>query len=469
MGASTRRAILRRIQKLVRFAYREQQLLGQLRPQLGIRRAVASRVRANLELDLAADLERATLEAHAAALATHTAALESLPAMGRALEGLAARIDRLDAVTADRPAAEVAPEATVPPIPVPPRRSLAPRRGFPARDGRLRILGVNDMFPLISETYIRGELISLAQFGADIAWYRSMAVPAPMPVPEPVYDDFDQAIETMQPDLAMVHWVNTAKGHLHLFEQHQLPFGVRAHSVDFDRGELEELARHPLCVGIWTYPVDEFHVDGAHTLTPILVASDFPEDSAGPRDKVVSVSAGLPKKDWPLLLDALDRVYDVDRRLIVGITCGHEDNPTRLAQACNALGNPPLLQVNMVREDVLRLLSRTAVMIYTLVPEAPFGMPMSIADALCAGCSVIVPDRSDAIEYAGPNARPYRTADDIVAQVEEVLRGGPKIAQEWASNRELGLSRFCDPNAPRQFDAELRAGLDRVRGAVRAA
>jgi len=73
-----------------------------------------------------------------------------------------------------------------------------------------------------------------------------------------------------------------------------------------------------------------------------------------------------------LLLDAFDRILEGNRRLIIGITNGHEDIPGELARACEELANPPLLQVNVVREEVLALLARTAVSIYTLRPEANF-------------------------------------------------------------------------------------------------
>ena len=445
-----------KIRKLAALLGRERRQVRELRPQVGLRRAVAARVRIILELDSNARVDR--LEASVA----------PIPAMGAALEGLAARIDRLDALVEPGAHPVAAPTAQAPAdrptsaLVQHPRRSR-PQPTFTTRDGNLRILGVNDMFPLISETYIREELGSLVQFGADIAWYRRDPGPAPMPVPEPVFDDFDQAIEVVQPDVAMVHWLTTANVSVPLFVRHQLPFGVRAHSFDFDRELLLKLLAHPLCVGGWTYPAAGFETPGAHTLAPIFASVEFLRPPAPVRDKVVSVSAGLPKKDWPVLLDAFDQIHLGDRRLIIGATIDFEDNPSELVRACEELGNPPLLQMNMIRQDVLALLAQTAVFIYTLRPEARFGMPMSIVDALCAGCSVIVPDRPEAIEFAGPNARPYRTAEDIARHAREVLAGGTGVREEWEQNREHGLRRFCDPTAPARFDAELRQGLERVR------
>src|SRR5205085_6397455 len=151
---------------------------------LGVKRAVAARARVNLEVEpserLAGVKARlgdvlARLGAHDETLAAHTEALSALPPMGRALEGLAARIDRLDGLTeglwSAGPSAPTASPATAtletavqqePPGPSVRRRQGAkPQPTFVRNDGRLRILGVNDMFPLISETYIREELASL--------------------------------------------------------------------------------------------------------------------------------------------------------------------------------------------------------------------------------------------------------------------------------------------------------------------
>jgi glycosyltransferase involved in cell wall biosynthesis len=473
--------MLRKIRKLTGFVRRERRLVGELRPGVGIRRALAARARVNLELDANESRARidatlgdalARMAAHDQTFVRHAEALASLPLMGRALEGLAARIDRLDGLTegvgsAGSPVAPTAPppattEEGVSTL-VPGPRRARPQPSFAQRDGRLRILGVNDMFPLISETYVREELNSLVQFGADIAWYRRAPGPAPMPVPEPVFDDFEQALEIVQPDLAMVHWLTTANVSVPLFERHELPFGVRAHSFDFDRDLLRKLQSHPLCIGAWVYPSAEFTTPGAHSLTPIFASEESLPPPAAIRDKVVSISAGLPKKDWPLLLDAFDQIQMGDRRVIVGVTIDFEDNPSELVRACEQLGNPPLVQLNMVREDVLALLSRTAVSIYTLHPDARFGMPMSIVDALCAGCSVVVPDRPEALEFAGPDARPYRTAEDIARQVHEVLAGGPGVRAEWERNMEYARKRFCDPETPVRFNEELREGLTRVR------
>ena len=437
---------MRRLRKLVAFLARERRLVDERRPAVGLRRATAARVRAHLELD----------------------AVQSIPDMGRALEGLAARIAALEGRAPDpAPAAAAAAPAAAPrrrrwePAPPPPSGiPLANVRPRPRdADEPLRVLGVNDMFPLATETYVYDEVASLRPHGAQIAWYRRFRGPSPTPVPEPVFEDFDEAMARFDPSVGIVHWLTTAGVALPLFERHGLPFGIRTHSFDFDRLQLAQLLAHPLCVGAWTYSSPDYRFDGAHTLDPVFTSVDLLPEPPARRDKVISISAGLPKKDWPLLLDAFERMDARDRRLVIGVTGDHEDCPSELVNECMDREDPPLVQVNLDRAQALRLISESAVLIYTLQPHIRFGMPMSLVEGLCAGCSVVVPDRPEALAYAGAYARPYRTADDIARHVHEVLAGGEAIAAEQEANRAYGRARFCDPQAGAGFHQELLEGL----------
>ncbi len=186
------------------------------------------------------------------------------------------------------------------------------------------------------------------------------------------------------------------------------------------------------------------------------------------RDVVMSVSAGLPKKDWPTLLTALATLTaeGVDARAIAGFSYGLEHVPSELARLLGTFEHAPLLQLNVPRADVLRVLARTAVLVYTLAPEEPFGVPMSIIEGLCAGTSVVVPDRPGIEAVAGPHARRYRTADDIVGHADEVLAGGPVIEAEQQANRAFGLRTYADPSLRLRFAEELYqavASYDAVR------
>ncbi len=329
----------------------------------------------------------------------------------------------------------------------------------------LRVLGSNAMFPLISETYISDELESLVDNGAQLAYYRETPGVSPMAVPHPVHDDFERAVAEFRPDVVMMHWAHYAQSQLPRMEAHGLPFGVRVHSFDFNAEIIRALMAHPLCAGVWTYPSESYSLEGTQALPPVFTSvRDMPAPApADAREAVVSISAGLPKKDWPLLFDAFGRLPGIPRHLVTGVTGGHTHVPGELATLAAAMDDPVLVQVNLTRGEALGLLARASVLVYTLVPEVRFGMPMSVVEGLCAGCCVILPDRPDCREYAGPGFRGYRTADDIVRHVEEVRRGGPEIAAERAANMAYGRERFCDPQLGADFFGQLRRGTDAVR------
>jgi glycosyltransferase involved in cell wall biosynthesis len=332
-----------------------------------------------------------------------------------------------------------------------------------ARRCPLRVLGCNEMFPLMSETYINDELEALALNGAELALYRNSPSISPMPVSRHVYMDLDAAIAEFQPDLLFLHWANFAASVLPRIEATGLPWALRVHSFDYDPPTVAWLRDHPSCVGVWAYPAHAREVPGTYPLPPLFTSVPDEAATVGPRDVVLSASAGLPKKDWDTLLDAFGRLPDLDRRLIVAITNGLEGVPSELATRLTAYERPPLLQINTPRETVIDLMCRAAVLVYTLVPEMPVAMPMSVVEGLCCGASVIVPDTPEAHELAGPHARGYRTAEDIAAHVREAIAGGPAIEAERRENMRYGRERYANPELFARFAEEVFTAVQRWR------
>ncbi len=327
----------------------------------------------------------------------------------------------------------------------------------------LRVLGCNEMFPLMSETYIYDELEALALNGAELALYRNSPSISPMPVSRPLYMDLDAAITEFQPDLLFLHWATFAVNMLPRIEATGLPWALRVHSFDYEPGTVAMLRDHPNCVGVWAYPTHAREVSGTAAMPPLYTSVPSEAATQRTRDVVLSSSAGLPKKDWDTLVDAFGRLPDMDRRLIVAITNGHEGVPSELATRLTAYERPPLLQINTPRETVIDLMCRAAVLVYTLVPEMPVVMPMSVVEGLCCGASVIVPDTPEAHEFAGPHARGYRTPEDIAAHVREVMAGGPAIEAERRENMRYGRERFANPKLFARFAEEVFTAVQRWR------
>jgi glycosyltransferase involved in cell wall biosynthesis len=325
----------------------------------------------------------------------------------------------------------------------------------------LRVLGYNALFPLVTETYIADEMHALVQTGAELAWCTDRWSVSPVTVREPSWTDLDTAVRELDPDLLFLYWSFFADQKLDELSRVGRPFAVRIHSFDVVPDIVRRIQAHPLCVGVWAYPHHAAALTGVRSLVPLVTCLDELPEPAAERPVVLSVSAGLPKKDWPTLVAAFSALAreGVDCRIIIGITDEHEHEPSAVRALLQEAGAPVKLSVDVPHDQVLQLLSRTSAAVYTLEQGRPFGMPRSVIEALCAGSSVILPERPEARAVAGPGCRGYRTADDIVRHVREVLAGGPAVRQEQLANREFGLATYASKDLAERFSSELREAL----------
>jgi glycosyltransferase involved in cell wall biosynthesis/uncharacterized coiled-coil protein SlyX len=323
----------------------------------------------------------------------------------------------------------------------------------------MRVLSYNALFPLRSETYIEEEMLALEAAGASIAFASFGESVSPYPVRQPIYPTLEAAVAAHDPDVMVIYWTTHAIGELTHLARLGRPFALRVHSFDFDLASIAKVASHPCCIGIWAFPFHAKQLPDAHPLMPIFMTHDAMPEAQTERTGIASISAGLPKKDWPLLLDAMNRLPEFDRVIVMARTNGFEDLPDAVARMAAELPNPVEVKVNLPRAQVFELLSRTAVMLYTVAPGVALGMPMSVIEAMRAGACVITPDAPEMRELCGPGFRPYRDAADIVAHVREIMADGAHIAQEQQANREWAIAQYCDPARAKIFHDALSAAL----------
>ena len=273
----------------------------------------------------------------------------------------------------------------------------------------LRVLAYNSLYPLVTETYIGDEMKALTDNGAILAWCTQRLMTSPVRVNEPLYEDLKTAVREFEPDLLFVYWAGFAAERLEDLARIGLPFALRVHSFDFDPAVIRRVQGHPLCLGVWAYPHHAAGLDGAHDLVPLLTTWDQFPVSAEERTLVLSMSAGLAKKDWPTLIGSFAELdtKGIDSRVVIGITADREDEPERVRQMIRESGASVMLSIDVPNDEVVALLSRTAVVVYTHEDGGPFGMPRSIIEGMAAGCSVVLPDRRS------PGWWPVRSAGSI--------------------------------------------------------
>jgi glycosyltransferase involved in cell wall biosynthesis len=325
----------------------------------------------------------------------------------------------------------------------------------------MRIVGFNELFPLVSETYIEEEMQALAQQGATIGYTSARVSVSPYATGVPFWDTLPEAVAALDPDLVFIYWATHADHEIKLLERVGRPFALRVHSFDFNVDMIKQLQAHRLCIGVWAFPHQVPQLPGSHAFAPIFTShASMPEPQAV-RDLVLSVSAGIPKKNFPLLVEAMDQLEDLPRGIVVSHSNDEDETIEYLERAIAQRANPPFLRVNMPRAEVFENLCRSAVLLYTVRDGVKLGMPMAIIEAMRAGCCVVHADREELRHVLGSNWRPYRGVDDIVRHVREIAAGGRAIEAERASNREFALAQFCAPERGQQFYEEVAEALAR--------
>jgi hypothetical protein len=295
----------------------------------------------------------------------------------------------------------------------------------------LRVLVHTAMYPVISETYIGEDIDALERAGAVVAVSAvAEAVSAATGVPKPRLD-VGALIGEFKPDVALMHWTTQAVEELALMERFHLPFACRVHSFDMDRDRTQRLLDHPLCVAVFGYP---HHLDalppGVVPLIPTVGPGTHIPASPDRRTLVLSVSAGVPKKDFAFLAETMAALGEFDRMIVLARTNAYEDLPANVQRLAAETDPSIAVGVNVPRIEVLEQMARASVLLYTLDPREVMGYPMSIVEAMLCGTIPIMPDRPEARAIAGPTARTFRDGADIVRHVREVAKGGPSIAAE---------------------------------------
>jgi glycosyltransferase involved in cell wall biosynthesis len=325
------------------------------------------------------------------------------------------------------------------------------------RENSLRVLAYNSLFPLVSETYVGDEMHALTENGMILAWCTDRWSQSPVRVAEPHYLDLDTAVREFEPDVLFLYWAVFCKNRLNELTRIGKPFALRVHSFDFDLEVIESIRTHPLCVGVWAFPHHAAQIEGVHPLVALVRPDTVFHEPSGERTIVLSMSALVPKRDWPMLVKTFAELVrkGVDCRIVVGGTDESDVVEKNIVRLIADSGASVMFTKDVPHDQVIDLLARTAVVVYTMERNATFGMPLSIIEGMLGGASVVVPDRPEVAAVAGPNCRTYREQADIVRHVMEVLAGGPEIDDERRFNRNFARSRFVDPALGTILAAEL--------------
>lgn len=310
------------------------------------------------------------------------------------------------------------------------------------RIGRpLRVLYALSQFPQLTETYIRWEMAYMRRRGVHVEVWTQKEPPSPYATDVPIHrGTLDEAIRQVQPGLVHVHFGHSAAALVPAVARAGLPMTVRGHSFEHKPAVIETLLREPSVRRLYLFP----HFAAA----------------VGPNDKVRPTNAAMngelhrvsPAKDPRLVLrtaaasaaKGLEAFFQTARlcpefRFILALGLGKEKELRRLEELNRSLGCPVDLRVNVPTEAVAELLAEAGIYLHTHGRAShPFGMPISIAEALASGCYVLARRCPAAAAYLGSSDQLY----DSAAEAAALIRATTAWSQaQWQQLRLCAVDR----------------------------
>lgn len=277
-------------------------------------------------------------------------------------------------------------------------------------------------YPQLTETYVRWEIDCMRRWGVDVEVWSELQQPeSPYDSPVPVHHGpLDDVIRRVQPDLVHFHWINMAENYLDCVSRAGLTATVRGHGYEFQTAQAGRLEASPTIREVYLFPHFAKQLAGRPKVRAMDVAFNpdlyYPTTGKDTR-LVVRVGSAKPTKGVMSFLEVAARCPSHRFVLVLGRLprLGHYVDEVKARNA--ELGSPVDIRVNVPTEEVAELIRRAGIYLHTYGDEEPFGMPISIAEAMATGCYVLARNLPGAAEYVGAAGRVYGSVADAVALI----------------------------------------------------
>lgn len=287
----------------------------------------------------------------------------------------------------------------------------------------MKVLYALSKYPQLSETYVTAEIAFMLRAGVDVrVWSPFIRLPDVRPQTICYADTLAHAMQAFRPDVVHVHHLNVAHGVCKQLEAFKVPITIRGHSFDFSVEAVHKLVALSSVEKVYLFPHFTRQVIH-HKVFALPVAVDSTKYKPEPnkdRSMVLRLGAGLDTKN-------LEDFFAVARlcagfKFIVGLaSC---DDTSRVAHALMAKHPKTIATVfkDVSWEAAERLTKQTGIFLHTYDPKShPFGMPISIAEALTAGATVLIRDSMAAREFAGDAGLYYNTPEEAAETINLTL------------------------------------------------
>ncbi len=303
----------------------------------------------------------------------------------------------------------------------------------------LRVLWAVWNYPQLTETYIRCELAAMQRWGVEVeVWSEIIDTKSPYASDIPVHHGtLKETIQRVRPNVVHVHWLNKGKDYRDVIVRAGLPMTVRGHSYEFATKSVKKLLKDDAIRSVYLFPHFAKQIKANHKIRPMTSAFNeawFSATKNKDRRLVLRTGAGKPTKGLESYLEIASRCPDNRFVLVLGLLPNHDDYVERLLSLNRQLGSPVELRLNVSNEETAELMRTAGIYLHTYGDEEPFGMPVSIAEALATGAYTMVRDLPGASEYVGSAGALYRSNEEAVTLIQRTLNWS---GDEWLAQQEV--------------------------------
>jgi len=306
----------------------------------------------------------------------------------------------------------------------------------------LRVLYALWHYPHLSESYVRTEIRAVRTLGVEVCVWAQDPGTAPYESDVPhFYGDLEKVVAEFRPHLIHTHWLRQPRRMKEL-RALGLPVTVRGHGFDSSRKKAVKAVRDPMVAAAFPFPQFVPRLPWRRRkILGVPVGFDASLYSPGThkdRRLVVRIGVGIPSKDYRSFFEIASRCPD--HRFVLAVCPAYtaEYYVDEILAMNAALGNPAEIRHSLQHEQAAELLREAGIYLHTSRPNEPYGMPISIAEAMASGCTVIGRKLGTSASYIGEAGVTYSSVEQAAAQVRATLSWSDA---HWEAAQQRSIAR----------------------------
>lgn len=319
----------------------------------------------------------------------------------------------------------------------------------------LRLLDLSFNYPHLAESYIDAEIRHLRSCGVQVFAWSSQSAPVPGPIPDGVQMAVGvpvaPIVASFRPDIIHMHWLMWNHNALDVLAAFGKPMTARVHT-DTTRERLQMYCAHPAIRRVYIYPGDSERFDFWHDklrAMPVVIERQAALNVARDR-RLILRAASLSPRDQAMMVELAHRLPEY--RVVLCLADNAHKGANATVDQINAAitrfkpGNLSVLW-NVAPGEMARWYARAGLYVHTFPAEKTAAMPVSIGQALSAGCYTLVRDQPRLARMVAAAGTTYASLDEAVARVRATERwSDADWATQEARSRAKG-EKFCADEA----------------------